>query len=511
MQSNAATLDKENTNPNQQRLNPFNIKNTGIPLNNASSKVVFQGCVSSREFGKDLMRNNTLTVFGNQNIFKNPKISENMLQEKIRNLKREKEELCNKLRNYEEMAQAFHKQKSLCSSMPNTKKNQENFSSDLGVNQGQEKDIGQIPLGNNVNIPKPIEPAAFADKNNFKKEENKEGKGNKIVKPPIPSQSQPNSQMEIEDFSKAQEKEQEKNKEKIEKDKVKSTGTTIGDLMNQEKQGISDEIFEQMLQKAKKKSGRPNPQDVDEYFDDIVKELYEKEGDYLVDPNYMAYQEDINERMRGILIDWLIEVHMKYKMRPDTMYICVNLIDRYLQLKPTKRTKLQLVGVTAMFIACKYEEIYPPELKDFVYITDKAYVKQDVLDMEIDMMKTLNYSVTFPTAWRFLEVFQKKLSLERKTFNMAYFLVELMLINYKILKYKMSEIAAAATLIATRIYRKYNAKAFTYATRYTEEQLLKCADEMSNFIYVNSKQHLQAIRKKFAHTKFDEVSKYQFF
>ena len=146
MQSNAATLDKENTNPNQQRLNPFNIKNTGIPLNNASSKVVFQGCVSSREFGKDLMRNNTLTVFGNQNIFKNPKISENMLQEKIRNLKREKEELCNKLRNYEEMAQAFHKQKSLCSSMPNTKKNQENFSSDLGVNQGQEKDIGQIPL-----------------------------------------------------------------------------------------------------------------------------------------------------------------------------------------------------------------------------------------------------------------------------------------------------------------------------------------------------------------------------
>ena len=57
------------------------------------------------------------------------------------------------------------------------------------------------------------------------------------------------------------------------------------------------------------------------------------------------------------------------------MYIAVNLIDRYLEKNETNRAKLQLVGVTAMFIACKYEEIYPPDLKDFVYITDGAYVK----------------------------------------------------------------------------------------------------------------------------------------
>lgn len=69
----------------------------------------------------------------------------------------------------------------------------------------------------------------------------------------------------------------------------------------------------------------------------------------------MSNQSDINYRMRAILVDWLIDVHLKYKIVPQTMYIAVNLIDRYLEKNETNRTKLQLVGVTAMFIACNYE------------------------------------------------------------------------------------------------------------------------------------------------------------
>jgi len=60
------------------------------------------------------------------------------------------------------------------------------------------------------------------------------------------------------------------------------------------------------------------------------------------------------------------------------------------------------VGVTALFIACKYEEIYAPDMKDFVYITDKAYTKQEILDMEITMMQTFNFNITMPSSWRFL-------------------------------------------------------------------------------------------------------------
>lgn len=94
--------------------------------------------------------------------------------------------------------------------------------------------------------------------------------------------------------------------------------------------------------------------------------------DLKADCNYMKQQSDINEKMRGILVDWLIEVHLKFKLLPETLYLTVSTIDRYLSLADVHRSKLQLVGVTAMLIACKYEEIYPPEVRDFVYITDKA-------------------------------------------------------------------------------------------------------------------------------------------
>lgn len=86
--------------------------------------------------------------------------------------------------------------------------------------------------------------------------------------------------------------------------------------------------------------------------------------------------------MRSILIDWLVEVHLKFKLVPESLYLTVNLIDRFLGLEKVHRSRLQLVGVTAMLIACKYEEIYPPIVKDFVYITDNAYTKEEILDME---------------------------------------------------------------------------------------------------------------------------------
>merc|ERR1719199_2421150 len=73
----------------------------------------------------------------------------------------------------------------------------------------------------------------------------------------------------------------------------------------------------------------------------------------------MKNQGDINEKMRGILVDWLVEVHLKYKLKPETLYLAVNLIDRFLEKRQVTRKKLQLCGVTRMLIAAKYEEIYP--------------------------------------------------------------------------------------------------------------------------------------------------------
>ena len=253
------------------------------------------------------------------------------------------------------------------------------------------------------------------------------------------------------------------------------------------------------------------PQNVDEYFDDIYTELNKNEGKYLPNPNYMSRQKDINHRMRAILIDWLIDVHLKYKMVPQTMYISVNLIDRFLSINETSRIKLQLVGVTAMFIASKYEEIYPPELKDFVYITDNAYVKSEVLDMESKMLNCLNFDITFPTQWSFLEIFRKKLNLDIKTFNLAWFLMELSLINYKMLKFKMSQIAASSIFIAIKTLNFYNKVDFEKNTGYSENSIRECVREINNFYIYNSTHSLQAIRKKFSSKKYEEVSKIQLY
>jgi G2/mitotic-specific cyclin-B, other len=114
------------------------------------------------------------------------------------------------------------------------------------------------------------------------------------------------------------------------------------------------------------------------YVQDMYCHFREKECTTSVRPLYMETQPHINERMRSILVDWLVEVHLKFKLVPETLYLTINLIDRYLTKREVSRPKLQLVGVTSLLIASKYEEIYPPELRDLVYICDRAYSKNEV-------------------------------------------------------------------------------------------------------------------------------------
>lgn len=97
----------------------------------------------------------------------------------------------------------------------------------------------------------------------------------------------------------------------------------------------------------------------------------------------MEIQPDINERMRAILVDWLIEVHYKFELMEETLYLTINLIDRFLAVVThhVPRKKLQLVGVTALLLACKYEEVSVPVVDDLIVISDKAYTRREVLDM----------------------------------------------------------------------------------------------------------------------------------
>lgn len=98
--------------------------------------------------------------------------------------------------------------------------------------------------------------------------------------------------------------------------------------------------------------------------------------------------------------------------------------------------------------ACKYEEIYPPEVRDCVYICDRAYDRQQVLDMEQRITNTLNFQFSGPTGHMFLERFIFIAKASKLQGLAATYYMERMLQEYHLLKYKPSLVAAAAVTLA---------------------------------------------------------------
>ena len=254
-----------------------------------------------------------------------------------------------------------------------------------------------------------------------------------------------------------------------------------------------------------------NVQAVVPYLIEIHQHYRETEGLKHASPSYMSKHADINARMRSILIDWLVEVHLKFKLMPETLYLTVNLIDRFLEKEQIMRNKLQLVGVTAMFMASKYEEIYAPECFDFVYISDKAYTRDEILRMEGLMLDRLNFQLTAPNAFVFVKRFAKVAGIattpRSTTELLANYLVELTLQDYKMLKYLPSTICASAVYLAlkTRGKTPWTPDLEKHST-YKEADLQACVRDIHELHDKATTNSLQAVRKKYTQEKHGNVS-----
>ena len=141
--------------------------------------------------------------------------------------------------------------------------------------------------------------------------------------------------------------------------------------------------------------------------------------EYLPKFNYMEKQSDISFPMRSILVDWVVEVGEEFDVETETVHLAVNYIDRFLSYMSVQRAKLQLVGTSSMFIASKYEEIYPKELDKFVYITDDTYNKRQVLRMEHLVLKVLGFDLSGPSANVFLSQMSELSKTDEKTKHLA--------------------------------------------------------------------------------------------
>ncbi|KMZ66751.1 Cyclin B2 [Zostera marina] len=258
---------------------------------------------------------------------------------------------------------------------------------------------------------------------------------------------------------------------------------------------------------------RDNPMAVVDYVEDIYSYYWKAEDSFKISPNYMVNQIDINEKMRAIVIDWLIEVHYKFELTGETLFLTVNIIDRFLAQQPIVRKKLQLVGITALFLACKYEEVSIPVVEDLIIISDRAYTKKELLDMEKLILDTLDFNLSVPTPYVFMRRFFKAVAFnsmpDKKLELLSSYLVDLCLVEYKILKFLPSMVAAAGIYTAQAVILQsppHWSRILILHTTYSEKDLLECSRLMVEF-HRNAKiGKLNGVHRKYSTSKFGCVA-----
>uniref|UniRef100_A0A915IA75 Cyclin N-terminal domain-containing protein n=1 Tax=Romanomermis culicivorax TaxID=13658 RepID=A0A915IA75_ROMCU len=293
------------------------------------------------------------------------------------------------------------------------------------------------------------------------------------------------------------------------------------------------------------------PQLVSEFVNEIYEYMRELEREQYIRHDFLAGN-DITGRMRGILVDWLTQVHMRFHLLPETMYMTVMIIDRYLQkLNPfwaylllttlafgnraaafgciscplylscdllnlqevkVAKDQLQLVGITALFLASKYEEIYAPEIGDFVYIADNAYTKDNVRHMERLMLRTLGFNLGRPSAIHFLRRYSKAAEADDLKHTMAKFFLELSFQEYSLAHVHPSLVAAAALYLSQLLLDGSPwTSVLVHYTTYSEAEVLPIVKILCQIIVSvydkNSK--LQAVRNKYGSRKFLEISQHK--
>ncbi|XP_056464351.1 G2/mitotic-specific cyclin-B2-like isoform X1 [Gadus chalcogrammus] len=250
------------------------------------------------------------------------------------------------------------------------------------------------------------------------------------------------------------------------------------------------------------------PQLCAEYVKDIYSYLMALEQKQSVRPRYLQGYE-INERMRALLIDWLIQVHSRFQLLQETLYLTVAILDRFLQVQPVSRRKLQLAGVTAMLVASKYEEMYCPEVADFAYITDNAFTKPQILQMEQLILRCLNFDLGRPLPLHFLRRASKAANSNVEKHTLAKYLMELTLVDYDMVHYRPSEIAAASLCFSQLLLEDlpWSPTQHHYAT-YDESHLKPIMQHMAkNVVTVNEgKTKFQAVKNKYSSSKLMKIS-----
>lgn len=259
-----------------------------------------------------------------------------------------------------------------------------------------------------------------------------------------------------------------------------------------------------------------NPQLVTEYVNEIYSYLRIVESSQCIRADYLAGQTEILPKMRAVLIDWLVGVHLQFHLLQETLYTTVAILDRFLQadIGAISRKKLQLVGVASMLIAAKYEEIYAPEVKDFVYITDRAYTEKEILRMEIRILSVLDFDLGRPLPLHFLRRASKAGGVDAATHTLAKYIVELSLGVYSLVAVPPSQLASAGLALAMRLLEPHTASLATvwtsplqHYTKYSIAQLQPTVTALAEALFIAPSAKLATVYNKYTNKKFMKISR----
>lgn len=227
----------------------------------------------------------------------------------------------------------------------------------------------------------------------------------------------------------------------VEEPAVKEPEISVKDALNDAVQDLDTEDLDDPLMAA-------------EYVVEIFEYLKDLEIITLPNPDYIDHQPDLEWKMRGILVDWLIEVHTRFRLLPETLFLAVNIIDRFLSAEVVALDRLQLVGVTAMFIASKYEEVLSPHVANFSHVADETFSDKEILDAERHVLATLEYNMSFPNPMNFLRRISKADNYDIQTRTLGKYLMEISLLDHRFMGFPQSHISAAAMYLARLILER---------------------------------------------------------
>uniref|UniRef100_A0A8C8SZP9 G2/mitotic-specific cyclin-B3 n=1 Tax=Pelusios castaneus TaxID=367368 RepID=A0A8C8SZP9_9SAUR len=244
-----------------------------------------------------------------------------------------------------------------------------------------------------------------------------------------------------------------------------------------------------------------------EYAKEIFSYMKEREEKFLL-PNYMEKQYDISRDMRAILVDWMVEVQENFELNHETLYLAVKLVDHYLMEVVSMRDKLQLIGSTAILIASKFEERCPPCVDDFLYICDDAYKREELIAMEMSILRTLKFDINIPIPYRFLRRFAKCARASMETLTLARFICEMTLQEYDYVQESASKLAASSLLLALTMKSLGGwSPTLEYYSGYRAQELHPLVKRLNFLLTYQHHDKLKAVRTKYSHRVFFEVAK----